>query len=352
MFNFMNKWFDKITTKVVEQEREKIQKEYDDKLSIFSDKYKKEADDKIKAIEDKYKQETAVTVVPPTETLVPLTDRLKDGNSSYGDFGNLLEELTNVTDKSEMDEKLLDEMMEMGSLMVSIENIEKELFTIQGVEGSDDEVVRLQTEMAYAMKRIEELSGISKEGKFIYYAPVDDKDEVQWVPYVFDNKDSFVYYLLGRKLSEDPLLNIFMKMIISVSEDIDPSAVTEDSYANKIFSMAKDGSIPLLFEHTDFSMSSTRITGVLPDGSRLEDVSSEEAFEIISETTNSMSHGNIEESIENGTIEMRLDVMSNLLNVTCPYCGVPHNFKDVEDIPLKTQHCTMCNNVLIQYTRE
>lgn len=40
----------------------------------------------------------------------------------------------------------------------------------------------------------------------------------------------------------------------------------------------------------------------------------------------------------------------NILSIDCPHCGMNHAFNDSEDIPKKDFYCTVCEEILIDYT--
>ncbi len=272
--------------------------------------------------------------------------------SKKNEFNDLLTELKQKPDKTIDDEALLSDMMELGEVMVSVENLSKELDILKSSPNPDKVAIKeAEVEFEYALMRLKYLTGVQQHEarSFIYHAPLDpETDEVQWVPYVFENRDTLINYAMGRKLAQLPLIKLAVTVITNIihSYDFDPSY---DSYATKIKDLIDNGALPLLFEQVDFSMSSTRLTGILPDGTLLEDVSHEESIEITQKFLKTHLSNNLDSVKDTKLLEYRLEQISNLLNVTCPYCGVPHEFKDVIDIPHYTQNCTLCNRVLIQY---
>ena len=57
-------------------------------------------------------------------------------------------------------------------------------------------------------------------------------------------------------------------------------------------------------------------------------------------------------TVSEESIDYRLETSNNLLSLTCPFCGVPHEIKDIADLPQSTQKCTCCGKVLLQYTED
>jgi len=270
----------------------------------------------------------------------------------YNEFNDLVDQLKQDDNLDSVGVKLLEDMTEMGTLITSLENMDKELKVLyNSPEDNLEEIKKLEEEMMYALKRVQD---ISQEELFIYNAPIDeDTGEAQWVPYVFDNSITFVHYLLGRKLVLDPLIVIFNKMINAIRDEIDENGFEfddEDSYTKHLFGMIDVGAFQLLFENVDFSMSSTKYTGLLPDGTHIDSLSKDDTIDLIGDSLTKMQPNSIADTIENGTVDIRVNMMNNLLNISCPFCGMPHEFKDVGDIPNETMHCTLCDKVLIQYT--
>jgi len=310
-------------------------------------------------IDKKVNDKVKVLIEESEKTLLAEKERLEAEEKSkqlhseekMGEFNKLLSELAEEKDRTAIADKLFDDMTEMSSLIVSLEAMHKELSVLnEDPEENYDAIKELETEFMYALQRVEELSS---EELIVYHAPIDeDTGEAQWVPYVFDNKNTFVHYLLGRRLTFQPLVQIFSKMINGLRDEMEEGGLDLDSenYANHIFGLLDIGAFPLLFENVDFSMSSTKYTGLLPDGTPLDSIDREDSVDIIGESLIKMQPNSIADAIENGTVDIRINSLDNLLNISCPFCGVPHEFNDIEDIPEVTQHCTMCNKVLIQYT--
>ena len=254
-------------------------------------------------------------------TLLDVKDKLNDGD----------DDSTNI------------DMTELDSLFNSLENLNKQLNELnEDPDSNASEIKELEIEFMYIMDRVEQLL-LDID---IYQQPLDESGEVQWVPYVFDNKNTFVHYLLGKQLTFQPLIQIFTKTINGLRDE---NGFDDNEYKKHIFGLIDEGAFPLLFENVDFAMSSTKYTGLLPDGSHVDDVDTEKTLDIISESLSLMQPNSISSAIESGTVDMRLKSLNNLLNISCPFCGVPHEFEGIDDIPETTFRCTMCDKVLVQY---
>lgn len=44
--------------------------------------------------------------------------------------------------------------------------------------------------------------------------------------------------------------------------------------------------------------------------------------------------------------------VENTLSIDCPHCGMNHTFIDSEEIPKKDYYCTVCSEILIDYTNK
>lgn len=262
-----------------------------------------------------------------------------------------LETVNHVLDDYMGNNILNEEELKLIKYTEELESINNELSTLN--KDDDDYELKLKTYQDRFNEILLEVSKLTGENikTFVYNIPIDkETGEAQWVPYVIDNKQSFVHYLIGKNYTKISITSIIKNMLTKLLNDI-PSDKLEDtnSYIYEVADIITTKSLPLVFEYPDFTLSSTRYTGVLPNGQYVSDLTMEEQIEVFSEFLEPTIM-NLETARNTSDIEYRLGLINNLLNLNCPYCGTPHNFNDIEDIPDTDFKCTLCDKVLIQYT--
>ena len=137
-----------------------------------------------------------------------------------------------------------------------------------------------------------------------FNAPVDENQQAIWIPIVAKNRD----YILGY---------------------IDAWKIMSEVYELPMSDMLH-------------ALGSDRFNDVMPDGSRMQDLSKKDLKEKIK---NIMLKPSRSEHIEN-TSDIYYE---NELVIECPGCRMVYMFKELIDIPKVNFGCSCCNRALIMY---
>jgi len=213
------------------------------------------------------------------------------------------------------------------------------------------------------------------------------KGELQiWVPISVKNRNELVNYLEGFKYNKnntlEALQSILPEMVLDFCWDnglfdqyINNEQDDEDDEDKKLFEESDDDEdsgesvsdiqdrlVTAIYDTFGFlnitmplnQKSSLNHSGVLPNGSLLSETKLQDASDILLNASNKYSniYNEIKESKEKESKEFDSTedfLLDNFLYIDCPFCGMPHFFKNKSDIPKKDYRCE-CGNYLIEYT--